>query len=148
MDRRLTLLNLHLIRYLISAMRLHLAAWAELYRQDPAQVRAEMDGFAPRMLGRTLTDDEWSFFTSYLGPDGDDQRREVSGKLIEYQLVVGTRIVGATTMAVDFNTAAITEVVRDLIGAAPTTGEHERIVAFLSGLIETALSQPSAPHVH
>ena len=148
MDRRLTLLNLHLIRFLISAMRLHLTAWAELYRQDPVQVRVEVDGFAPKVLGRTLSDEEWDFFSAYLGPEGDDRRREISGKLIEYQLVVGTRIVGATTVAVDYNTAAITELIQDLIGVAPTPQEHERIIAFLSGLIETALSQPSTPHVH
>ncbi len=148
MDRRLAMINMHLSRFLISALRLHLMAWAELHRQDPDQVRAEMDRFSPKILGRPLTEEEWRFFTAYLGPEGEDRRRELSGKIIEYQLVTGTRIVSATTAAVDYNSAAITELVQDLIGVPPTPQEHERIIAFLSGLIETALSQPPAHHVH
>lgn len=148
MDRRLTMINLHLSRFLISALRRHLQAWAELYKQDPGQVRREMDLVSPRIIGRRLTDREWAFFETYLGPEGDDRRREVSGKIIEYSLVTGTRIVSATTAAVDYNTAAVTELVQDLIGAAPTPREHEAIVTFLSGLIETALSTPPEHHVH
>jgi hypothetical protein len=148
MDRRLTMINMHLSRFMISALRMHLQALAELNRQDPDQVRAEMDGFVPKILGRPLTEAEWRFFTSYLGPEGDDRRREISGKIIQYQLVTGTRIVSATTAAVDFNTAAVAELVKDLIGTSPTPAEHERIIAWLSGLIETALSQPPAHHVH
>ncbi|MBU0517061.1 MAG: hypothetical protein KJ621_20080 [Proteobacteria bacterium] len=148
MDRRLTMINLHLSRFLISALRRHLQAWAELHKQDPGQVRREMDRFSPRFIGRRLTDREWAFFETYLGPDGDDRRREVSGKIIEYPLVTGTRIVSATTAAVDYNTAAVTELVRDLIDTSPTPQEHEAIVNFLSGLIETALSTPPEHHVH
>jgi hypothetical protein len=148
MDRRLAMINMHLSRFLISALRRHLQAWTELHRQDPDQVRAEVDRFATGAFGRPLTDGEWRLFTAYLGPEGEDRRREISGKIIEYQLVTGTRIVSATTAAVDYNTAAITELVQDLIGVAPTPEEHERIIAWLSGLIEAALSQPPAHHVH
>jgi len=148
MDRRLTMINLHLSRFLISALRRHLQAWAELYKQDPGQVRREMDRVSPRIIGRRLTDREWSFFEAYLGPEGDDRRREVSGKIIEYSLVTGTRIVSATTAAVDYNTAAVTELVQDLIGTPPAPPEHEAIINFLSGLIETALSTPPEHHVH